>query len=608
MAVTVAHPALAGRLAVSHRYWVYADDDQERHHDIAASIGNRASALVTPHAFQSRVAATRGGFVAWTDRCMQGLGPDAWLTSPLYKNPLDNPLFLHYCWLTEIRERLAAGNDDILVLTVSSGFAAAVNSLCRSLGIDSRTAGSLHLRIERGVRILRGILALVSQTCGLLWRVLLARWILGAPHRRKAQDTEIIVDVYLPEHALAADGHYTDRYLPGLVEYYSSAAVKSAVYPLLYKIPAMRVATVFRRMKASPIVFIPFELFANWSDVVEAARQSLEAAASRVQVAASGDLPFDLRPVVEWHQPVTAMRALVALVLLRAPARLAAAGIRPQWIIEWYENQPTDKASHIGFSAHLPDSRVIAVRQYPFVPDWLSLYTTTAEARAGAAPLENWVCGKVAANSMAAYDSVGAYRVVPALRYAHLYRESQPAPGTQLLLLLPYSPADARTMLRYVMPSLSSYSAMFERVVIKPHPAISRDTVYAYAARQWPDLNQAPLVWSDAPVAELLTNARIVVTTQSSAALEAVCCGKPVIIVGRTAGLAINVLEDVDCRLWRVVYDARELHEGVKDWTPEHPLPLAERLALGQALREQHFEPVNEVTMRAFLPWPEMRP
>ena len=88
----------------------------------------------------------------------------------------------------------------------------------------------------------------------------------------------------------------------------------------------------------------------------------------------------------------------------------------------------------------------------------------------------------------------------------------------------------------------------------------------------------------------------------SSAALEAICYGKPVILIGRNAGLSINPLDGIDERMWRVVYDARELSAAIKDWSPDHPLPLAQRIELGKEIRDQYFEAVNDTSMKQFLP------
>ena len=88
----------------------------------------------------------------------------------------------------------------------------------------------------------------------------------------------------------------------------------------------------------------------------------------------------------------------------------------------------------------------------------------------------------------------------------------------------------------------------------------------------------------------------------SSAALEAVCAGKPVILIGCMAGLAINALENIDNRLWRVVYDAPGLVAALKAWSPEHPLPFELRMALGTEIRNESFEPANDSTMNAFIP------
>ena len=96
----------------------------------------------------------------------------------------------------------------------------------------------------------------------------------------------------------------------------------------------------------------------------------------------------------------------------------------------------------------------------------------------------------------------------------------------------------------------------------------------------------------------------VIVTAGTSAALEAVCYGIPVIIVGQPAGLDMNPLEAVDRRLWEIVYDAGELRRTLAAWTPSHPLALAERLILGQQIRDAQFAPLNEEGMAQFLPTP----
>jgi glycosyltransferase involved in cell wall biosynthesis len=103
-------------------------------------------------------------------------------------------------------------------------------------------------------------------------------------------------------------------------------------------------------------------------------------------------------------------------------------------------------------------------------------------------------------------------------------------------------------------------------------------------------------------VGDLMRDARMVVSAGSSAALEAICFGVPVISIGRQAGLDMNPLLEVDCRLWTVAYDPDEFAQAIAGWSPVHPLPLAERIAIGEAIRAEYFEPVSEAGMAAFDP------
>ena len=602
MSVTIAHPLLAPRYARQHRHWVYADADQDTYERAAAAIGSHAEYLLGSDQFQSRVDGERRNFIAWTDRCLENVSADIWLTTPLYRNPHDNPLFLHYCWLAEFDLRLRDGLHDLLIVTASSGLAAATRALCNVHAVDCHVAHPAMLRLARAAMVGRATLTLAAGVLQLAWRMLLARMILGGGHRARVRGTEIMVDTYLLPGDLADDGTFRDRYSPGLVDYYRGQGMNAASYPLLYGVSAARSAQMFRRMKRSATAFVPVELFVTPADVLWALVRSLAASVRRARLAPSPIPPVTLGPVVEWHRPVTAMRGLLALVLARAPARLAASGVRPRWVIEWYENQPLDKAAQIGFAATGADVRVIALKQYPPSPNWLSLYTTTGEVAAGVAPRENWVCGRSAAASLAAFDSTGAYRVVPALRYAYLHSEIPRQPGRKLLALLPYARADARLILRCLFASLPVIRGCFDGVVIKPHPTVDFEHARSAARRAWPAADHDFLEWRRDPVEALLTESRVVVTADSSVALEAICVGRPVVVVGHTAGLKISVLDAVDGRLWGMVYDPIGLAEKLRHWSPDHPISFEERLARGRAIRNDFFEPVSELTMRTFLP------
>ena len=594
MTLKVVHPRRLDRCgAVEH--WVYADDDEDEYRAVARHPAFNGKSAVSPQEFARSAAAARAEYVSWIDASLQDARPELWLTTPLYRNPHDNPLFLHYCWLREIDSLLSAGRHDLTVVTASSGLARALQQICGTHGVPCARVGIGVMWLARVRRLAEGALFFAGNACSLAWRMLMAKLILGEAHRTRTGGVDVLIDTYLADNDLANDGSHIDRYTPGLIDFYSGNRLKTAVYPVLFRIAALRIPSLFWRMRRSKTLIVPFELYLTLTDFFAVLFESLRQSVARVDLRDGDADEKALRPLVEWLQPVTALRAFAALAMLRAPRRLAAAGVAPSLLVEWYENQPIDKANHIGFSH--AGVRVVAMRQYPPAANYLSLYSTTTEVEAGAAPRENWVCGKAQAQQMALYDRAGVYEVVPALRYAHLHAPPALREGSRLLVLLPYSQADSAKILHCVWRVFGDSSGRFDAIVVKPH-----HTQEARAhTREHPFPARAHIAWTTDPLPELLRDAKVVVTAHSSAAVEAVCYGRPVVVIARKAGVPINPLESIDERLWQTAYDAGGLSATLDAWNPDHPLPLQARIALGHRVRDALFEPANASSMRAFL-------
>jgi hypothetical protein len=597
MTVTVAHPALAERLAAARRRWVYADDDQSRYPEIARHLQEERR-LATPAAFHAHTGAVRRDFVEWIDARLRDSAPPDFLTTPCYKNPQDNPLFLHFCWLTLIGRHLQGSEDGILVLTESSGLARAIERLCRARGEPCVTVSRLRLALARFARDARALAVFAHELLQLAFRLVVARHVLGRAYRERLSGVKVLVDTYLLDDDLADDGRFRHRYLPGLLEWYEGRGHNAAALSVPYRVPWRRLVSLYGRMKRSGTRFVAFELYASGTDLARAGWRALRAACTPAREQGPGQLPVDPDPIVEWHRVTTALRAVTALLLLALPARLRSAGLEPSLLVEWYEGQPIDRAFLVGASAAGSSCRVIAIRQYVPLPNYLSLYTTGREVEAGAAPRENWVCGEAERLAMATYDSVGTYRVVPALRYSYLYGDASPLKAeTTLLIALPYSQQDAEQVLQCVLPGLPALKPLFGSIVFKGHHAHA-----PAAASERTGPAGADVTWSDAPFHALLADARLVVTTNSSAAVEALCRGKPVIVVGRAAGLTNNPLEPLDPRLWRLVFDADSMRRAVEQWSPDHPLSREQRVAAGSAIRADYFAPPSEEAFLVFEP------
>lgn len=604
--LTVVHPRCLERYRGRGGQWVYADEKLETFQEVERVLGARLRRFVPPAEFQSAVMRLRRPFVEWVDGNLQGKRPVEWLLTPLYKNPYSNNLFLHCVWLTLIVEGLKRGGAELVVITASSGLARALRDNCVRQGVPYGCVGRILFATGAWFAAIRSVLGLGLRALDHICRALAARAILGKPYVAALQQTDALIETFIHDGDLSVEGAFNDRYFPGVIQTYAKHGLKNAYYPLLYRIPLRKVPETYRRMRRCTLLFAPFELFIRATDVLHAAAICLLSGLRGARLPQPLFEGSDATFLAAGIALRAATAGLLPLLLARAPKRMAAAGVRPAWVLEWFENQPIDKANVIGFQSTGSTCSVIAARQYIPSPNLLSLYTTRGEVAAGVAPPVNWVCGRTLVQTLSVYDPHGQYRIVPALRYAHLHRAAA-AEGsrTELLVVLTHSLEESLAILNCIASELPGVARLFARVAIKPHPDTDFSHVRAVAEARWTGLRDSRnLYWTQEPVSALLTRARIAVSAGSNAALESLCHGVPVILVGRNAGLDINPLESVMPQMWTLVYEPQQLRAVAEQWSPTHPLSPHALRSLGKEVRDALFEPVTEATMKAFLPPP----
>jgi hypothetical protein len=601
VSLTVIHPSCVERVRLGPGPWLYADEDCAAFARVRHVLQGREP-LVAPAELQEVVASLRKDIVSWVDENLTGLSGEEWILSPLYKNPFATNVVLHLCWLRVIAN--AAGDREtgreVVVVTRSLALLETIRRLCADRHIGLRCVGARRFRLEHAIRNGKGVVRTLLRTTAFLYRIHLVRWILGSEYKRRLAATDLLLGMFLLEGDLSPTGEFNDRrYFPGLLGWYASRGFRPSVYPACFEIPFTRWASLYRRIRASAQAFIPFELFVTPGDLARSCWVCARKAFRR-QRPLTPFLGIDVSPLGWVPQFRTALDSLLPILLLDAPRRMYHAGVRPKWFITWFENQPFEKATTLAFERMQPRCRVVAVRQYSFIRNWLSQYTTAAEIKAGVSPGENWICGRALRDEAAMYDDTELYRIVPALRYAHLFRSNGRAQeGQSLGVLLTHSWAESLHILHSVLDVVRETAGAFDAVRVRPHPSCGIDALRSALADRKDEAQH--LCWESGRFEELLHASRLIVSAGTSAALEAVCAGIPVVIIGKPAGLTMNPLEAVDRRLWRVANTLEELRAVLAAWTP-HPMSLAERTALGRQIRDARFEPVTEETMMRFLP------
>ncbi len=605
MELTVVHPR-AIHCCKPGSHWLYADEKLAVYSRVAAVFSGSA-AFMEPRDFQEAALELRPAFVRWVDENLEGRAAEHWILTPLHKNPSGNNLLLYLVWLKQLAAR-SSTDDKVVVVTQSRGLMRTLQRFSAQHGIVFSLHGRAHFMFTRSVILLKAIgkfgYDVLQATC----RKALAGFYLTSDYVLRLRGIELLVDSFLTDKDVSQSGSYRNPYFPGLVAWYQERGIRAAHYPVLYEVPLARLGSLYRRLSRSEELFVPFERFIKLSDLIVALGQCLKNAFFPRSPRVTPFRGLDVNPLVQELRIAAAAVGLFPLLLLKAPTRLAACGIAPKWVIDWFENQPIDRANCAGFSRAPFPCKVVGVKQYPLYPNFTSLFATSAEIRAGVGPKDQWVCGPVFMDPAREFDDIGSYRVVPALRYAHLHvQEGVERQERDLLVILTHSREESLGILAQVIAVVPEIARFFERMVVGLHSDAGITTAEIH--RRWPEaFFRQLLVSAQGETNQFLSTARVAVTGGTSKAVEAICCGIPVVLIGRRAGLDLTPLLSADTRLWNTAYGPEELRSAMKAWLPTHPISLGERITIGNRLRTEYFWPATEATMQAFDPRSEQGP
>lgn len=601
MTLTLLHPrALPSFPALpDHARWLYADDDPQVDEQLSQRFGNDRR-LVSPAAFQARAASLRAPFMQWLDRCLEHQPAENWIPASYFKDIFTAPVFLHLVCLTLLKDALAT-QQPVILISSSDVFAQQVEDLATRHENQLTQIGSADFAKDaRSIRW-RAARHLLLYPLRLVAGIVFARSILGEAHRQRLQATEILVDSFLLEGDLDSSGNFRDRFLPGLLDYYQTQGIAAASVACTETLPLAQLSSTYKAMRRSKTSFAPSELFLRIRDILDGQRRAWRTAQHSPRFAEHLFENISVTHIATFWWKIAACRTVGARCLTNLGKRMAEHGLTPRYFLDWYENQAIDKAMHIAFTQTGDRTRTIAVRQYFPAENVVSFFSTSGEVAHGASPTINWVCGRRTAELFARHDNLGSYRVVPALRYASLYdAEPSSTEGEDLVIFLTSSLEESLSILQIAFANLDQNLANFRSIRIKSHQALHAD-IAALANERWTAIPDKSVTWESESSSALLPSAALVLTAGSSVAVEALCRGIPVVLTGRTAGLDVNPLEDVEPTNWRIVYTPAEFTTLLSQWLPTLP-PLSERQTAGLRIRSEYFEPVTTESMQAFLP------
>ena len=262
--------------------------------------------------------------------------------------------------------------------------------------------------------------------------------------------------------------------------------------------------------------------------------------------------------------------------------RYKISGINIEAIVDWFENQVIDRGLYLGIRKNFPG---VYIKGYlGFIPEeyYVGIYPAEYEDKANMLPDELLVIGDIFIENIKKFNLQMKVSTAPAFRFKQVFsfKQNRNKNKNIILLALPMKPEEIEIIITLAAKVKLNKKYKF---IIKIHPTSNIKKIKEIIPKS---MNEV-IEFSDLPLAEIFQETRLLITTASSAALEAVACGVYVAIVGNRSGPTINRLSGyIDESYWSTCYTAFELENAI-----------SRQVVLEKIDINKYFHPINQVNV-----------
>lgn len=284
--------------------------------------------------------------------------------------------------------------------------------------------------------------------------------------------------------------------------------------------------------------------------------------------------------------------ALEGVLDYRFVKHLRDSGVRVDNLISWYEGRPSEIMMQKAFRKYYPAAHSVGYEGFPLLESSLSFYLSKEQVRQKSAPLTIAVPGIIYEKQAKQFCEKINLIKVPILRNKYVNESNSVSLNHEkkILIVLPYFEKVAREMLHIVNEYMERKHEPCS-IIIKNHPVFTGKTIEYYLKEK---IYFEPQ-YAVGALTECLKDINLAYISCSTAALEVISQG--VFLVNFcSAGMLVNtgIPDDIDDKLYRVVYDERETFE-VFDLCLQRAVKPVNILDIGQLFESVNKETINRM-------------
>jgi hypothetical protein len=520
---------------------------------------------------------------------------DWWVSSPASRNTLVSPLF-HYCCCIALLQELIREKEPVNeIITDSKAFKKNLENYLAKQEISVRVTLARvpdEQRLKELVRPIYTIFGLPLKQLLLFFAAKLTRSL------RKPLPSEplTLIDTFVMPGYISKD-----RYYPGLLEALSEEEKQRVWFvPLLYGFQLWQFLQVVKRLRKVDRNFTLKDDFLKFADYWCLWQHLFRVC--KLQIKPFFFCGVDISPLV--REELRGFRNIsssyLSLLNYCCAKRLKEAGLKLRLVIDWFENQDIDRGWNVGFRRFFPDVQTIGYQGFITSAHYLCMYPTEEEKDNKVIPHKVAVIGKGLVQSARRFCPELDSCVTPAFRFQHVWQERKCFPavdGHTVLMALPIMINEAVYLLRLLVCAVNENTDN-ARFWIKPHPTASQTQIQGAFGAAWPE--RFEFVSGD--FNDCVEKANLLISSASSACMETLAKGIPVIVVGNNSGLTHNPIpETITSDIWRLCYTQQEILVAIQFYQNRGPEKIKEHEEIGKSIREEYFKPVTREGVREFL-------
>ena len=521
---------------------------------------------------------------------------DWWVSSPASRNTLASPLF-HYCCCIALLQELIWKKEPVSEIMVdSSAFKKIVEDYLAGQGVNvTVTLARLPVK-QRLKELVRPVYVVIF---GILLRYLL---LFFAARQTRSLRRHLPLEPLTLIDTFVMQGHVEkDRYYPGMLEALSEKEKERVWFvPHLYGFRPWRYLSFVRKLRGSERNFVLKEDFFKFKDYLFAWGHVFRIRALKIDSCLFQGV--DISSLV--REELTSFRGVsssyMPLLNYCFAKRLKEAGVKLRLVIDWFENQNIDRGWNAGFRRFFSNTGSMGYQGFIVSAHYLCMYPTKEEKESKVIPRKVAVIGRGLAQSARRFCSDLDVCVAPAFRFQHVWQKRKYLPaltGHTILVSLSIVISEAVRILKLLVPAANEM-ADNTRFWIKPHPTTSRFKIQGAFGIGWAE--QFEFVSGD--FNDCVEKSNLLISSASSACMETLAKGIPVIIIGNSHGLTQNpILETITDDIWRLCYTPQEIADAIQVYQNRSSEKIKEHEEAGKRIRGEYFEPVTREGVRRFL-------